>query len=82
MASDEDTAPADLRRAAAGYYAGRRRRSPYRAAGRPWAVPDPMWCPQDVADVCGLEAIHTTVGALFTGAQAPGNTLWEANQAV
>lgn len=30
-----------------------------------WAGPDPMWCPQDIADVRGLDAIRAAVGALF-----------------
>jgi len=30
-----------------------------------WAGPDPIWCPQDRADVRGLDAIRVAVGALF-----------------
>jgi ketosteroid isomerase-like protein len=30
-----------------------------------WGGPDPMWSPQDVADVRGVPAIRAAVGALF-----------------
>jgi ketosteroid isomerase-like protein len=49
----EDQLPASVRAGDADAYIGL------------WGGPDPMWCPQDVADVCGLEAIHAAVSALF-----------------
>jgi ketosteroid isomerase-like protein len=30
-----------------------------------WAGSDPIWCPQDIADVRGLDAIRAAVAALF-----------------
>jgi ketosteroid isomerase-like protein len=30
-----------------------------------WAGPDPIWCPQDIPDVRGLDAIRAAVAALF-----------------
>jgi hypothetical protein len=78
MASDEDT----LRRMFDEQQPATMRAGDVEAPIGLRVVPDPVWCPQAVADVCGLEAIRTAVGALFTGAQAPGNTLRAANEAV
>jgi ketosteroid isomerase-like protein len=39
---------------------------------RLWGGADPMWCPQDVADVRGLDAIHAAVTALFAEYEITG----------
>jgi ketosteroid isomerase-like protein len=68
MASDEDTLrrifeeqlPACIRAADADAYIGL------------WGGLDPMWCPQDTADVCGLDAIRAAVAALFAEYEIAG----------
>lgn len=68
MADDEDTLrrifeeqlPACIRAGDAGGYI------------RLWGGPDPMWCPQDVADVRGLDAIHAAVTVLFADFEITG----------